>query len=105
MALPRGAAAAAKAITRVINHFVLFLYSYGFSTSGTMVIVASKPRLFDLEMTDKARDRVEGALGLVMSRSLFSTCPFSIVSYVVFEWIEASSALWSSLAVVVPSDC
>lgn len=66
-----------------------------------MVNVASKPLLLDLEMVDKARDRVEGALELVVSRSLFSTGLSSIVSFVVFEGIDASSALSS----VAPSDC
>ena len=40
---PMGAAAAARATTAVMVHFVPFLYSYGFSTSGTMAKRLRRP--------------------------------------------------------------
>ena len=66
MAEPMGAAAAAIAINTVMNHFVLLLYSFGFSTSGTIVNLPNRPLLFERGIADIARDLVDDALDLVL---------------------------------------
>jgi hypothetical protein len=57
MALPIGAAAAANATTAVIVHLMLFLYSYGRSTSGMMVNRASKPLRLERGIIDNGLER------------------------------------------------
>lgn len=62
MALPMGAATAAIAMTKVMNHLIFRLYSCGSNISGTIVNRPRRPRLFDLGITDIARERIEAAL-------------------------------------------
>jgi hypothetical protein len=80
MELPIGAAAAANATRKVINHFVLRLYSYGLSTSGITVNLPSNPRRFERGIIESGRERTEDDLDFDLWAGCSSNGAGSIVS-------------------------
>ena len=81
MALPIGAAMAAAAITKVMNHFVLRGYSLGSVTSGTRDHDARRPLRLDLGiLVGPARAWSESAV----------VAPFS--------WAATSSNCWTTFS-------
>lgn len=94
IALPKGAAAPARATMRVINHFVLLAYSYGLSTSGMMDSLPSNPLRFDRGTIVTARESTDAGFGFEFGGASGCRGAGSIESLEDWEWAVPSSSLF-----------